>query len=439
VKVAEMLNDQSLNFFLGIVIVVLAWSKIKNLDESAWQHYIFDALGSSSHAVEAKPQAAQELEMQIADLKRDTSQLTRLSSLQVSLGHVYREAGLHEIALGHYQHALTDANQVKDLNAAGNALAAIADLHLSLGQIHEVRRKVEKSVHLIDPSTEGGLQALRALVKTCLLSGHEEQALDLLSKMLVMLRGKTTSQNTQAILLSEIGAAHQSRGNLHKAKTYLKQALSSQEKAGISHEIALTYGRLGRTLHRLGNVDAALALHRKALQLQEQSDGQFLNMAEIHCDLARAQRDSSEGRSMAIATVEKAEELLQGKESSTEYGTLALLKADLLHSNGELDKAEVYARKAIQTLQNALGEKDTPQVASALNSLGMILTAQHRFSDALEHHRQALVIGLKTYGLFHTGAALSYTGMGEAYKHLGNGGAAKRCFEKRAEIETRLK
>lgn len=439
-----MLHDQNLNFFLGVVIVVLAWTKAKNLAEDpAWQHSFLEFLSFSSFSIEAalpkvKPQAAHKLELRIADIQRDSKTLTHLSSLQVSLGHVYREAGAYEIALGHYQQALADASQVKDLNAAGNALAAIAELYLSMGRMHHLRKELERNVHLIDPNSEGGLHALRALVKTRLLSGREAQALHILSKMLEMLRGTTSSQDIQAILFSEIGGAHQSRGNLQKAQQFLEQALVYQEQAPAGNELALTYTRLGRTLHRLGNVDASLTLHRKALQLQDKAVGQIRIAAEMHCDLARAQRDSSDGSSLAIASVEKAEQLLQGEESSIEYGNLALLKADLLHSTGQLDTAEMYARKALQTLQTALGEKEMPQVASALNSLGRILTAQRRFSDALEHHRQALVIGLKTHGLFHTGAALSYTGMGEAYEHLGNGGAAKRCFEKRAEIETRL-
>lgn len=372
-----MIHDQNLNFFLGLVLAALLWTKGKNLAEDpAWQQHVLDLFSPGSQSAEVP--------------------LVRETASSPVVGH--RDA-----------------------------------------DILRARKDLERSVHLMDPNSPGGLQTLRALVRARLLSGHEEQALELLSRALEMLRIATDSQDTRALLLSEIGGAHQSRGNLRMAQHYLKQALSIQKHSGEDSELALTYTRLGRTLHMLGDVDAALTFHKNALQIKDQVGGQFHVIAEIYCNLARAQRDSRDGRAVAIATVENAEKLLRGDESSMEYGSLASLKADLLRSNGQLVEAEAYARKAIQTLQAALGDTEMPQVASALNGLGKILVAQHRFSDALKNHRQALVIGLKTHGLFHTGAASSYTGMGEAYKRLGNGGAAKHCFQKRAEIEMRLK
>lgn len=399
-----MLNDQSLNVFLGSLIAVLAWTKVKNLaDNPGWQQ-------------------------QILDFFTPYTQPIKVSS----------ESSYYEEALAQYHQAHADANRIADVDTAGAALAAIAELHLSRGQVFEAQRELESSLQSLDPNSKGGLRALRALARARLLSGQEERALVVLLKSLEMVRTSRGSQETEAILLSELGEAQQSRGNLQKAQEYLEQALTVQEQAPAGYEQALTYTRLGRTLHRLGNAQEALAFHKKALQIQE-AVGNFGVMAEMYCDLARAQRDSNADNSVAIASVEMAEHLLQGTESSIQYGNVASLKADLLRADGQLVEAEAYAKKAIQILQGALGARETPQVASALNSLGRILLAQRRFSDAVEHHRQALVIDLKTHGLFHTGTALSYSGLGEAYKHLGNGGAAKHCFEKRAEIELRLK
>ena len=89
--------------------------------------------------------------------------------------------------------------------------------------------------------------------------------------------------------------------------------------------------------------------------------------------------------------------------SSSIFGTDTKLMPELAAAmkafdNGRYSEAEALDRKALVILQQE-SVKNNPEIATSLNNLGAVYTAQGKYPEAEDHYRRALQIWQQASGL----------------------------------------
>jgi len=414
------------------------------------------------------PEAARILLSQLNGLARHRvagSGMQELS-LHSSLGHIFQDAGDYSKASHHYLAA-------RDIAAkeGGEKLVAtqttLGSTYLNAGKLKEARQELESAYLLMDRKGPNAVNVLWALGNCRREAGKLDEALTLYGKaeeqqeqeqqqqqqqQQRVLRRQEWTESAQvdgsAGLLSDIGQAYHSKGQLEKAISYFKRA-KEQYFAKGEHlqrvksdadvvELSKIYNRLGQVLQDRGDVHSAAEHYQKALRLQQKSlRSGHPQIAETFMNIARNQRDSGEGFAAALATLAQAESLLQEHTSAPQYAALLSMKADILREEGRLEEAEEFARRAL-ALQEQEGSEESPELAVALNGLGSILHDQRKYKFAVKNYMRALAVNMKTVGTTHPETAATYNNLGNVYQDSGDDEAAERYYMKCLEIQKQL-
>jgi len=384
-------------------------------------------------------------------------------SLHSSLGHVYQDSGDYDEATTHYSAARDIA--AKD---GGEKLVAIqatlGSSYLNAGKLQEARKELESAYLLMDRNGPNAVNVLWALGNSRRESGKLDEALTLYTKAQELRQQQKLEEQQRVLrrqewideapvdrpagLLSDIGQAYHSKGQLEKAISYYKEAvqqyfpdgerLQQIQSDADAVELSQIYNRLGQVLHDRGDVQSAAEHYQKALRLQQKTlRARHPRIAETFMNMARNQRDSGEGFAAALATLDQAESLLQERNSAPEYAGLLAMKADILREEGRLEEAEEFARRAL-ALQDQEGSEESPALAVALNGLGSILHDQRKHKFAVKSYMRALTINLKTVGATHPETAATYNNLGNVYQDSGDDEAAETYYNKCLEIQKQL-
>lgn len=196
-----------------------------------------------------------------------------------------------------------------------------------------------------------------------------------------------------AALLSNRGLVRQDLGDLEGARQDLEQALEiSEEILGPDHPV------VARRLAHLGGVLLELGEDAKARALLER----------------------------ALVTLEGASEAW-----SPDLLIACLHLADAL---------EAEPRRARNLLERLLAEHSEPRaIAAAHSTLGRIAFRQGRFKDALNHFRQALEIGERSYKRGHIFVGMDLHNLGLAHWALGRLDKARSALQRAlAVLSSRL-
>lgn len=415
------------------------------------------------------PEAARILHTQLAKLHQNSEAGSPASSskelaLRSSLGHVYRDSGNYVEAIEHYRLARDLALQLGDTEQTVVAQTALGNAYASAGKLKEARQELEAAALVMNQDGPNAVSTQWSLANVYRDSGKIDEALAMYAK--VQQKKQQLEQQNQrrqqvvrrtavqedkpresaAGLLSDIGQAYHSRGQLEKALLHYRQALdrhtSSGEKgmkgSGDAIELASLYNRLGQALHDQGKVAEAEEHYQKALRLQQKAlRVDHPRIAETLMNIARNQQDSGEG-DMAMSTIEWAERLLLGKESTPEFGGVLSMKADLLRENGRLAEAERVAKTALEAQEIIYGNDDAPEMAITLIGLGNIVHDRHEYQEAVKFYMRALAINLKTVGARHPETAATYNNLGNAYQDSGDLVAAERYYMRCLEIQKQI-
>jgi len=411
------------------------------------------------------PEAARILLSQLNSLQRHSVVKSGMQelSLHSSLGHIFQDAGDYDKASHHYLAA-------KDIAAkeGGEKLVAtqttLGSAYLNAGKLKEARQELESAYLLMDRKGPNAVNVLWALGNCRREAGKLDEALTLYGKAEELqqqvrqqqqqrvLRRQEWAESAQvdrpAGLLSDIGQAYHSKGQLEKAISYFKRAKEQYFADGerLQHvktdadavELSQIYNRLGQVLQDRGDVHSAAEHYQKALRLQQKSlRAGHPRVAETLMNMAKNQRDAGEGFAAALATLAQAEPLLQEHTSAPQYAALLSMKADMLREEGRLEEAEEFARRAL-ALQEQQGAEESPELAVTLNGLGSILHDQRRYKFAVKNYMRALSVNLKTVGTAHPETAATYNNLGNVYQDSGDDEAAERYYSKCLEIQKEL-
>ncbi|MBI1922743.1 tetratricopeptide repeat protein [Candidatus Poribacteria bacterium] len=193
-------------------------------------------------------------------------------------------------------------------------------------------------------------------------------------------------------LLSRLGDAYRLLEKYQKAKNAYEKALKIAEGSGNSEKQATLLNKLGIVLRELRDLDQALEFFKTYLTFAEEhadlmgQSAALNNIGLIHLD--------KEELSDAINALEDALEL--NEESGDVFGSLGLA----YHKLGEIDKAIVYHRRALEISKERddLGNqwKDWLNLGLAYSKKGELEEAFNAYSEA-KHASDRLgdLIGLK--------------------------------------------
>lgn len=419
----------------------------------------------SSHVQSSVPEPARILLAQLMNLQQrngDRAGMQELS-LHISLGHIFQNVGDYPAATYHYLAAKDIAAKEGGEKLVG-VQATLGNAYLHAGKLKEARQELESAYLLMDRNGPNAVNVLWALGNARRETGKLDEALALYAKAQQVqqlqqqqqpqrvLRRQEGTESVQTErssgLLSDIGRAYHSKGQLETAISYYKQAVEqyfadgerfAQVKTDADAvELSQIYNRLGQALHDRGDIQSAAEHYQKALRLQKKIlKAEHPRIAETLMNIAKNQRDSGEGFGTALATIDQAESMLKDRTTVPEYASLMSMKADILREEGRLEEAEEFARRAL-ALQDQEGSEESPELAVTLNGLGSILHDQQNYKFAVKHYMRALSVNLKTVGTMHPETAATYNNLGNVYQDSGDDEAAERYYKKCLEIQQNL-
>jgi tetratricopeptide (TPR) repeat protein/tRNA A-37 threonylcarbamoyl transferase component Bud32 len=224
-------------------------------------------------------------------------------------------------------------------------------------------------------TVQGDLDHIKALNQL----GHYRKALTEANALL----DKTRKAGDREGELSALIVAGQAQVELENsaAKGAFEQATALAESLGHDAEAADAYASLASIA---GTIDRDYAL------------------AQRYLGLSRAKLERIGGKNLMIR------------------GDLFTTEASIASDNFQFDKAEVAARQAVATLEQAVGPSH-PRVGAAVEILSQILFGEHKTEEAMQLARRGLAILSQSYGLDHpttAGAEMNLSfGLIEAKKY----------------------
>lgn len=234
------------------------------------------------------------------------------------------------------------------------------------------------------------IDALHLLGMIAHQAGQHELAIALIRKSIA-------AGGVNAILYSNLGAAHQALGQLSVAAACYRQALHLQPDSAESHN------NLGVALMEQGRADEAIASFQQALKLQPQfamSHNNLGNILKEQGKLAEAEasyRQALRFQPEFVLAHNNLGNVLkdQGKlaEAETCYRQAMNLQPEFaeVHNNlGSVLRSQGKLTEAITSYEQALRLK--PDFAEAHNNLGVALMDQGKLKEALPHYQQAVTL-----------------------------------------------
>ena len=243
--------------------------------------------------------------------------------------------------------------------------------------------------------------------------GELMEALILYEEFLALATSGKYNKRDIAIIAKSAGEIHHKKNDLDQARFYYEKALEAGF-AGFGHihpEVASIYNRLGNLHYEANDLGKALECYKEGLTIEQLTLSAFhariivtiSNIAQIHFQL--------EEYAMALARYNQVY-MIQLKA----HGPRSLEVAKALATMGEMEYKMRHFEAAFTLFQDVLviqrdfyGEnKDGLEVASTMNSIGIVACAQGEFKIAQSCFDSSLRIRQKELGDHKDTATLWY-------------------------------
>jgi|AGTN01.3.fsa_nt_gi Tetratricopeptide repeat. len=214
----------------------------------------------------------------------------------------------------------------------------------------------------------------------------------------------------------------------YKAKDY-KTALESyqkakdlcQDKKGSEKDLATIFNGIGLSQEGLGDNEKAKEAFLEAIKVKEGAVGSdSLELVPYLTNLTRCYSDTDKIDD-AIATIERTNTILNGKEGKTtgaNAGRMALnlnILSSLHHKKGDIASAKADLEQAIDLGKEAFG-KDAPELAKLQNNLAVLLRELGDSTDAEKLYKDSLALREKAEGPNGIGVAASLNNLARVYR-----------------------
>ncbi len=316
---------------------------------------------------------------------------------QLHLAHtLVRRAVVHRL-LGHYQSALTDADQVLALLPA----QATVDAPTALARVLALRSKGLILYHIGKP--EVGLDHLQEalaiyqglhdsynialttqdIALSYLQLGQYSNALPRFEHALAAWRGQGNLSG-QALVLNNMGYLFSLQGKYEEALTHLEEALACAQRSGYTRIVCYALLSIGDLFADLDLWEAALEVYEQAMPIIRQRNEQVL-LLSLELALARLASFTADWEG-AFLHLDSASKLVMAQKSGYEWGLYQL-------TVGRCYLAQSKAMEAVAPLQEALLHFDDRGQPIEVTCTHLLLAAAlytAKAANAQEHLRQGL-------------------------------------------------
>ncbi len=231
-----------------------------------------------------------------------------------------------------------------------------------------------------------------------------------------------------AASMSNLAVMYRRDGRLSEALTYFERSLAvRRETLGDEHpDTASSFLSLANLQIKLDRPDAALENLLRALAIRKKVFGpDDAQVAAVYDDLAAFHLRRHEGKE-ALDNAQLALGILLARPSGLSSLATAAAHDKAGHALmllGQWDKAQAELNLALETRQARSGP-DSPELASAINSLGDLYLAQSRAPMALTQYQKALALRRKGATEDTLPMAYDLVGIGQAQLQLKQPAAA---------------
>jgi Flp pilus assembly protein TadD len=245
------------------------------------------------------------------------------------------------------------------------------------------------------------------------------------------------SEESDAELLYNLGAALGQFGELDKAEQIFQQALRAMIAihGEESLPVATVHSALGNVANDRSEYQEALRHFNMAAKIMlAHGSGDDPDLASIYLSIGYVHNET-ENADKAHECFEKALAIfLQAygenhPETARAYNSLGIIYGQ----RGEFERALEYYEKDLAITIAAVGENH-PDTGRSYNALGFIHDDMGDYARAIEYFNKDLAISLATLGREHPDTARSYGNLAQSHRSSGDRAKARECYVQALEI-----
>ena len=202
-------------------------------------------------------------------------------------------------------------------------------------------------------------------------------------------------------------------------------------------EQASFYENLGKTAFKRGDIEKAIRMYQKTLEIEVNYGKNANLLASRHNNLGRVFQANAQFK-LAIEHFEEAAKLWENEGASEHHvnQSLALKNLGTVYQElGDLKQAQTYLESAIRKSEAHYGA-DHSDIGRDANILALILQEQGKFEEALAQFRRALRIDIQTFGMNHPEVALTMNNMGMLFLDIDDRPRALETIRQAHDIVT---
>ncbi|MCA9708074.1 MAG: tetratricopeptide repeat protein, partial [Myxococcales bacterium] len=322
------------------------------------------------------------------------------------LAELAAQEGLTLEALGRYEQAQITLHravgQAVEQGSLGVAVGAIADwafvLDERLSRSDEALLAAELGLRLARRVGQPSLEALALgrVASVLHTQGKWEESEAAYRETLALLEATEPVDVLRvAVVSNDLGAQLFERGQVDEALALHRRALEIRE-----HELGSSHPYVGSSLTNLGNVHYARREHDEAQRYYERALALYARVYGPDHPLTTLTQGNYAALLMVRGELDRADPLLREvvrikertygpdhPETANAYNNLARLEQE----RGNLDLAHEHLQRSLRSLSTSLGP-DHPQLRTALQNLGSLAVELGRRDEAIGHFERALAV-----------------------------------------------
>jgi tetratricopeptide (TPR) repeat protein len=320
-----------------------------------------------------------------------TDQVYRLYLLR---GQIHLGAGEYQEAVVDLRSAVSQGEGLNDSeyierarNLLGKAYYSLYNYTLAMENHLRCNSAIE-SGQVSDPFFS--LEVYSNLANDYFRLGDMEKAVAFFHRALELLDGMGQDSKSFAQKYMDVSQHYKSVGKLTMARDYAMQSLALYEMRDEQRLVGLIHQRLGRTLEKQNNLDAAEAEYRKAIEIERELNDEtaasscLTSLAELL--LKRGNRQEAE---------KEAQEALNFARASNDaqtQGQALIALAQIHHQAGDFASADSLFSEALNLLENSQSHEIAASAyfryANMLEERGDVQRSLGAIKKAYEHQRQ---------------------------------------------------
>ena len=320
-----------------------------------------------------------------------TDQVYRLYLLR---GQIHLGLNENQEAVVDLRAAVTQGEGLNDIeyierarNLLGRAYFLLYNYTLAM-ENHLRCNSALESGHINDPIF--ALDVYSNLANDYFRHGDLERAVSFYHKALETLDDMSRDSKSFASKYMEVGQHYKSVGKLSMAHDYMMKSLAVYEMRDEQRLVGLTHQRLGKTLERQNDLDAAEREYREAIDIEQELDD---DVAASICHTSLAELLLKRGKTAeAEGEAQEALNFANTSGDAQTQGQALIALAQIRHGANDYAGADQLFTQALELLDSSNAHEITAgayfRYANLLEQRGEVQRSLSAIKKAYEHQRQ---------------------------------------------------